>query len=1603
MAVASKPRVASFLLRILRTVAVALGLLLAFAVSLVVCVLLNLNAPAMRRLAVRELNAALAPQFKGAITVSRLGGLSIFGVEGVDATVTAVDGSRVILVRGAAARIAPLAILESVLFGKGDMHIGAAIAVDALDVTLDSEPDGSLKLVRAFDPRTPSPPPEAGARGTAIDLGDVSAKHIWVHGVIAGVPPIDADVDALQGAFWSATNLTKLDVAHLDLAARGLPEGVTPHAAVAARLAMPSATGTSMEVHATLNGGVGDVPLTAAVDMDGDALDAVLDVPEVSAARVRASVDDAPIYQRVSAHGEAHGDLSNLRTSLRAKLGRGSLDLDGTVVAKGALGAHLTLVAKDIDARTFAKEGPATDVGVEVVASVETRSDKTLIAHALVELPVGTAMGQSVPHAAFTIDVVQHVGAAGAATTGHLEGIVDEPGAPLALTADARSQAGTTSVTFGAKVDVPRLAEVKRVPGLGQGKAQVILSGRAEVAQTVTLDAAVDASVDGFQRSGIKVDHLSIAAKVQGTPAEPDVSARAVARGLSASGYAFSRLEVEVAGNPSRGKVAVAGEGVDTPNVTLEADVALGKEILVRDLVLGLTRGTKALTARVTSLRIEGRSVAASNITVDGMGEPLHMSFESRPGSLVVQAASPDLSLDTLASILGQEKRIGGHLALDVDVDVRRERAKGKVAIDLTQGRWSTLHGGEARVALGLDGRHLTGQLRAALGDVGSVNFQDVDVHVGGEGALDAASWKEAWGKVAVWAKVDLARVAELVPPGSLDLADLAGQLTIEGHVARDSIADTTPEIRLLFRTEGLHASGEASPPMRRLGGPLMTGPPTWTLAGMDFASDLIVDGDDGSGEFAFRVLDKLGGLAALDVKTSSLPFDELLGHGGGEGLVSRLERLPLSVRFDAPRREIGKLPLLIRPDGVGGGIEATLSMQGTAMEPKVSLSVKTSQLAVSAVRRTPIDGLVTADYDGSVGKVQIDMHSPTDSLVKGDAEMQLDVKDVLAGGRASLPWRASAKATLGRFPLGAISALSDNQVSGFVTGDVSLTGLREHAQAKVKLALDDLRMGKAKFTKGTVDVTLDDRGLDAKARLEDPRGFLEVAAKMGMKWGAAIAPSSDGTGMQASLRAKHFSADAAAPFLSGSITKLSGWIDADAKVALVPNQKPSMSGSVAFSEGTIQAPSIGEEFHGVKAKVTLAPDGTVTLADVEARGLSGRLTATGSARVDGTTLLGADLAVAIRKGEGIPLDVQGSNLGSVYGNVTVKATGSPDGKAIQVAVNVPNFHVDLPDASFPRAPQTLADAPSVHMGVYRSPDRFVVLPMDGAPVKLVAARNLTVQPLPSRGDVAPPALAAPPAGQAEAVKEAPPTTTLDVTVHLGDVQILRGQQLALNLDGNVNATVAAATIVRGQIHLKSGKLNVQSKEFKVEKGTVSFVGDDPANPEINVTAGWTAPDGTLVYVDYVGPVKTGKVNFRSEPPRPKNEILSLILFGTADGSSSTPYASKSPGTDTQVGTAVGGLATEGLSKGLDQATGMDVTTKIDTSDSANPRPEVEMQIAKDISLELAFVLGTPPPGTNPDTSYATINWRFVRNWSLETTFGDYGSTFADVVWKYRY
>ena len=223
-------------------------------------------------------------------------------------------------------------------------------------------------------------------------------------------------------------------------------------------------------------------------------------------------------------------------------------------------------------------------------------------------------------------------------------------------------------------------------------------------------------------------------------------------------------------------------------------------------------------------------------------------------------------------------------------------------------------------------------------------------------------------------------------------------------------------------------------------------------------------------------MVDEKGALLSLDVKTDPLPFAALLG--GKSDLTAELEQLPIGVRIDFPQRELSQLPLIVRPSGVRGAASVTLTMSGSARKPEIDLAVRTKGLTIAAAPTTPMDAAVSAKYDGSVAMVSAKVLSKTDSLLDASAELHADAEEALAMG-AAVKWTGSAKAALARFPLAALSLHGHAPIKGFVSGDVAVSGLHEHAAAQANLAFDALQLGKAKFRKGDVHATVGDEGLD--------------------------------------------------------------------------------------------------------------------------------------------------------------------------------------------------------------------------------------------------------------------------------------------------------------------------------------------------------------------------------------------------------------------------------------------------------------------------------------------------------------------------------------------
>jgi translocation and assembly module TamB len=576
------------------------------------------------------------------------------------------------------------------------------------------------------------------------------------------------------------------------------------------------------------------------------------------------------------------------------------------------------------------------------------------------------------------------------------------------------------------------------------------------------------------------------------------------------------------------------------------------------------------------------------------------------------------------------------------------------------------------------------------------------------------------------------------------------------------------------------------------------------------------------------------------------------------------------------------------------------------------------------------------------------------------------------ASGQAPPAWKASAKAHLSAFPLQSIAELDDKMVAGQLSGDISVADLHANAHADASLDIDALSVGSVAYKSAHIQMRADGKVLDGSIRIDQTDGFFESKAHAAATWGVALAPVLDQKQqLDFSLSAKNFRIAAALPFLDGTLDELDGRLDANTRVQFDPAQnKAQASGTIALTRGTIEAGAGGGEFHDLTANLKLAPDGTVTLQKLTARGLTGQLEVTGTAKLEGVSLQSAKAVIVIPSHSAIPLSASGSDIGNVDGRIEITEVTSKGGKAMDVKVQVPHLRVALPEGSSTDA-VALGPMAKVRIGAHRGhAGSFVLLPLD--PVAKTDA--------PTRGGA----------------------TRVTVETNLVDVEVVRGTELKAGLTGRVNVVSAGGEPqVTGQIHLKNGgALVVQGKKFTIEDGTVSLVGADPSNPEIVVKAGWTAPDGTIVNATFRGPLKTGKVTLSSEPMLPQQEIVELLTFGTADGTQAqTPSGAPQ---NTAIGTA-GGEAAQPLNHMLGQLGLGAVTANVDTTQSANPRPEVEVQIAKDISVQIAVVLGVPPPGVNPDHTLLTVDWRFLTKWSLASTVGDAGTTIFDLLWQRRY
>jgi len=872
------------------------------------------------------------------------------------------------------------------------------------------------------------------------------------------------------------------------------------------------------------------------------------------------------------------------------------------------------------------------------------------------------------------------------------------------------------------------------------------------------------------------------------------------------------------------------------------------------------------------------------------------------------------------------------------------------------------------------DGKNLGLDVNAELADAGTFRLATKGIVIDGS-PLEMSSWKRASGRAKFDARFDMEKNAALVPEELVPFSELRGAGRVSGTVRRDS-AEVPPELAVHLDTRGLVVAlgGKDEPPHDVPHDERVIGVQRWRSEGVDLSFDARVDATSGAGEVAIHAVDRMGTVAAVDVK-ADLPYQEVLG--APSRAVELLSRAPLSARLVVPKRALSEMPRVAgaRARAMNGTFEAELTCVGTALEPQIDLVAHARGLRSGALsEKLASDVDVAFRYDGERGELVASASSEKRRVLDLSAHVDLRSRDLVMETGRPLDWKGSAVMKLAASPLESLGPLAARRVRGLVSGEASIADLHRDAKVHAELTFDRLKVGRAEFKRG--NVVLDTRAgkLEASARLEQTDGYADMRATTDLSWGASLAPSIDArTRVDARLDAKAFRAAALLPFVKPAFNELDGRIDANVTAKIGRGEDDAaLEGKIVFHDGTIQLAAFADELKEARATATFQPGGVIAIDDVLMRASDGELSAKGGVRTRGLALASASASLHLPDRKELDVSLQGRPLGSFAGDVTLEATSSDDGRLIRAEIDLPKMKIRLPQ-QMKSGVQDLEPKETIRVGTFRDKSTFVRLPLD-------------------RRDLMP-----------EGAPEVEPGTVIEADVRLGDITITQGNLVSMVVGGKPHLRIAETTEVSGQIQVKQGRIDVQGKRFEIERGTATFNPEDPSNPTVVATAAWTADDGTKIYADFVGPVRTGKVTLRSDPGRPQNEILAMILFGTADGANAAPAPpGRAPDGTTRAATALGGaFAARGLTEAMDDLTGIPATARIDTTRAANPAPEIEIQIARRVSIAFLHILGTPPL-SEPDTNLAIVNWRVGRNWSLAATVGDRGKVQSDAIWTKR-
>jgi translocation and assembly module TamB len=624
------------------------------------------------------------------------------------------------------------------------------------------------------------------------------------------------------------------------------------------------------------------------------------------------------------------------------------------------------------------------------------------------------------------------------------------------------------------------------------------------------------------------------------------------------------------------------------------------------------------------------------------------------------------------------------------------------------------------------------------------------------------------------------------------------------------------------------------------------------------------------------------------------------------------------------------------------------LTAAGEATEP-FDLEARAGVTLAQAVR------VRLEQLSGEVAGQPLRLAKPAEATV-GDRELRLSGLDLrLAGARltadaALAGGQVTADATLQDLALATLAEFGAPDVLGQAGARLQMSGAVGDPRATLDLTVTDLR---------SADPTLDDlppARLTAKADLASRRLRLNVRGEGVTDKPLVLAaelplvlqlepflfqmPDGPVAGrLDAEVQLARFEAVAGL-----DDDRLEGLLDAGLSLGGTL-QDPQLDGTVEIKDGIYENGLSGTVLHNMTLRAR-ARQQRLTTEELSANdGGSGGITGQGFVEVDPAASFPFDLSLSLRSARLVQTNEADATLGG-----GLKLAGDSRAANLSGQIEVERADIRLPDQVGPSIP--------------------------------------TIQVEEIGGD-----------SQRVAIDGAGGGSTFDlglgVVVNLPGRVFVRGRGLESEWQGRIEARgTASEPSLIGRLEIRRGTFDLLDRRFDLRRGVITFTGQSPPNPQIDIEAVATTSDITAI-VRIGGDAKQPTFALESQPPLPQDEVLSRLMFNR-------PANSITPLQAVQLAAAVNRLrgGGPGVLDRVRSALGVDTLDVGGGGDGTTSNGGTTVRAGKYLA-EGIYIEGET--GTADQSSRARVEVEILPNVSLQAETGANATSGVGLKWQFDY